>query len=177
LRDYVVIRDFLHPIQNQQMTDYALRNIDLFLERSTRPDYPPQKGHKFVGDWDLSDVIHAVKQAIPNVLGSLRIKDFSIVGIESEVSGHFNNGFLGIHDDVFCRENRLLSYVYYFHRLPREFIGGQLLIHKPLIDECYLIEPENNTIVIFLPYLKHQVVPVLCDDFSKGRFCVNGWIS
>jgi Rps23 Pro-64 3,4-dihydroxylase Tpa1-like proline 4-hydroxylase len=70
---------------------------------------------------------------------------------------------------------RLLSFVYYFHKEPKTYTGGELIIHgKDLLN----IEPVNNMIIFFDPMLLHEVTVVsspgkICEN---GRFTLNGWI-
>jgi SM-20-related protein len=81
---------------------------------------------------------------------------------------------------------RTLSYVFYFHKEPKGFRGGEFRLYhsritegryecgEPVVD----IAPINNSILFFLSYRHHEVLPVHCPSrrFADGRFTINGWV-
>ena len=79
-------------------------------------------------------------------------------------------------------QDRLLSAVYYFHREPKGFSGGQLRLHRfgsngepgDYVD----IEPERNSLVVFPSWTTHEVRTVHCPtgQFADYRFAVNCWL-
>ena len=72
---------------------------------------------------------------------------------------------------------RLINYVYYLHRQPKSFSGGDLLLYDGLAASTFTrIEPLDNSIVLFPSRILHEVTMVECDpgDFGSGRFSVNG---
>ena len=75
---------------------------------------------------------------------------------------------------------REINYVYYLHRRPKSFSGGDLLLHDGdlggLLNAFTRIEPEDNSIVLFPSRCVHEVTEVQCDpgDFGAGRFSLNG---
>lgn len=82
---------------------------------------------------------------------------------------------------------RVISLVYYLHRRPRPFKGGELVLWdkvrdgdgKPRQGEGFrVLEPEANTLVAFPSDFYHQVRTVRMPDgaFGDGRFTVNGWL-
>lgn len=113
------------------------------------------------------------------VIQELNILPFERDGIEIQITSHNHGEFFKPHIDKGrgITQNRMVTFVYYFHSLPKMFTGGQLLFlrnkPKPLI-----IEPDNNTIVFFDSSLLHAVHPISCPSkqFAHGRFTVNGWI-
>jgi Rps23 Pro-64 3,4-dihydroxylase Tpa1-like proline 4-hydroxylase len=78
--------------------------------------------------------------------------------------------------------------VYYFHRKPKAFFGGQLRLY-PLIKAeagayvdaeagAYVdIEPQSDSVVFFPSWFPHEVLPVHCESgaFADGRFSINCW--
>jgi Rps23 Pro-64 3,4-dihydroxylase Tpa1-like proline 4-hydroxylase len=81
--------------------------------------------------------------------------------------------------------NRVLSFVYFFHKVPRRYTGGELLLFdsNPVSDEYTAtgfttIVPEDNALVIFPSRFFHCVVPIRCagQDFLDSRFVVNGFV-
>lgn len=81
---------------------------------------------------------------------------------------------------------RVLTYVYYFHREPKSFTGGELVIYDSKSENGYLvaakshkvIQPTNNTIIFFPSQCMHEVLPVSCPSeyFADSRFTINGWL-
>jgi len=92
---------------------------------------------------------------------------------------HNDNG----QDEVSARK---ITFVYFFHREPKVFEGGELRIQSPVIDNAafgsgnyYTIVPRQNQLVLFDSSLTHEITPVKCSSgkFADSRFTVNGWIS
>ncbi|WP_109777936.1 2OG-Fe(II) oxygenase [Streptomyces sp. CG 926] len=105
------------------------------------------------------------------------------------LTAHGEGGHFGIHTDASrVRDvSTALSAVYYLHRTPRGFGGGQLRLYDTVVDdgrarpgESYrTIEPEHDTIVFFPAGAFHEVVPSTCPSgwFSDHRFTLTTWIS
>lgn len=75
--------------------------------------------------------------------------------------------------------DRLLSAVLYFHRQPRAFEGGVLRLLSWSADEQEWrdLEPEDNRLVAFASWARHEVRPVSCPSrrFEDYRFGLNCW--
>ncbi|MGW7330384.1 2OG-Fe(II) oxygenase [Streptomyces sp. NPDC054840] len=106
------------------------------------------------------------------------------------LTAHGEGGHFGIHTDASrVRDvSTALSAVYYLHRTPRAFGGGQLRLYDTVVDddgrarpgESYrTIEPEHDTIAFFPSGAFHEVVPSTCPSgrFSDHRFTLTTWIS
>ncbi|MEU3431426.1 2OG-Fe(II) oxygenase [Streptomyces gardneri] len=105
---------------------------------------------------------------------------------------HNDGDFYGPHQDTSAAyaPRRLLTFVYYLHRTPRPFGGGELRVFDaalPLHTETTGAweertwrdwEPEHDSIVFFLPTAWHEVRPVVCPGRQHGdsRFAINGWL-
>ena len=101
---------------------------------------------------------------------------------------HFNEEFYKVHKDSGKKHGtgtRKITFVYYFHNLPRQFTGGDLLLFdtdlkkNKYIDKSTRIEPLNNSVLFFPSDFYHLVTPVLCetDRIENGRFTINGWLN
>jgi SM-20-related protein len=110
------------------------------------------------------------------------------VGVrELQVTRHGDGGFFSVHTDAAAYPatlawSRHLTFIYYFHRLPRGFSGGDL----PLFDAAAggdfsftRIDPAHNPLVLFQSTRLHTVTRVYCpsDDPLEGRWTVNGWLN
>ncbi|MFZ0505877.1 MAG: 2OG-Fe(II) oxygenase [Chthoniobacterales bacterium] len=83
------------------------------------------------------------------------------------------------HSDAYGGGNwrRRISCVYYLHRLPRAFEGGDLVIYDGH-RRAYAVEPEHNSALFFPSHLIHEVLSVTCrsKEFIDSRFAINVWI-
>jgi len=103
--------------------------------------------------------------------------------LKVELTSHSNGEYYSIHRDSGGGYDRYLSYVYYFHELPRKFSGGQLhLYDTDTTQNIYLksftsIDPTHNSLIIFPSEYFHQVCKVTLSSNRRreGRFTLNGW--
>jgi SM-20-related protein len=72
---------------------------------------------------------------------------------------------------------RRISCVYYVHRRPRAFEGGDLIVYDHR-GRAHRVRAEHNTAVFFPSHLLHEVQPVICRSgaFADSRFSINVWI-
>ncbi len=105
------------------------------------------------------------------------------------ITAHCDGDFLGPHHDdgwPGLRNGRLLSFVYWFHDLPRRFDGGSLSLAgwnrlsgviSPTGPKVHL-EPDNDTMVVFPSATRHELRAVRCapDDFRAARFALVGFV-
>jgi hypothetical protein len=105
---------------------------------------------------------------------------------------HNDGDFYRAHQDTDGVQytDRVLTFVYYLHRTPRPFQGGELRVFdsaKPVhatrterwADRTWRDwEPEHDSIVFFRPTIWHEVRKVTCPDRrpENSRFAVNGWL-
>ena len=128
-----------------------------------------------------------VRSLVPEILERLRMDGIGRYSIEMCMCVYLDGGFYKAHRDNQSESNRQrkLSFVYFLHREPRRFSGGDLLLHDMDTDagsyspgEFSRIVPLRNSIVIFPCGCWHQVTPVQCgtDDFGDGRWVVKGHV-
>lgn len=128
-----------------------------------------------------------LRSVLPHVLARWRMEALHRSRIEMDVTVHLGGEFYTRHRDNAEEGNRprKLSYVYYFHRQPRPFAGGDLLLYDTDLETSRAtaaaftrIEPLHNSLVIFPSDAYHEITPVECDtrDFLDGRFTVDGWV-
>ncbi len=90
------------------------------------------------------------------------------------------------HIDRFSNNSRLITVVYYFHKEPQCWEGGQIEFTKSPIaigvevdkdSNKKLVTPQNDMMVIFGGNNAHRVLPTKSPkEFSKGRFSMNCWV-
>jgi SM-20-related protein len=124
---------------------------------------------------------------LPHVLQALGKRPFPVVDLEIQLTASNHAEFFSAHidnDDDELR-GRELTFVYFFHREPRRFAGGELRIFDtakteggPTATEHFqLVYPLQNQVVFFPSSFLHEILPVICPsrEFADSRFTVNGW--
>jgi Rps23 Pro-64 3,4-dihydroxylase Tpa1-like proline 4-hydroxylase len=125
---------------------------------------------------------------LPAVLQRLQMEDISVKGIESQITASNDGDFFHNHHDNSepAVRSRQLTFVYFFHKEPRPFEGGELRIHDFCLESgqyvsagtYQAIAPQPNQIVFFPSSLLHEITPVECPSrrFADSRFTLNGWL-
>lgn len=138
----------------------------------------------------VAPVKERVLAALDSALPRLGIPAFRIDWVEAQVTIHGNHHFYNAHRDDEPDPNspvfaRTVSYVYYLHRRPKAFGGGQLRLYDSdpaagMFNPAAFtqVEPANNTLILFPSWAYHEVRPVAlaCADPFDGRITVNGWV-
>jgi SM-20-related protein len=154
---------------------YGERNrIDLSYRRSSKL--------KPIGELE-NEVRADVTTVLPCMCECLGIAPFDPARFEVEMVAHGDGAFFSRHEDIVIRPGmtnyRVISAVYYFHRLPKSFSGGVLRIH-PIGEAASFvdIEPANDKLIFFPSWVPHEVMPVVCPSarFEDSRFAINCWI-
>lgn len=123
------------------------------------------------------------------ILERLGLAPFAVGMRELQVTRHLDGGFYRVHRDAGLAGDvsatRTLTYVYYFHRTPRRFTGGDLLLFDHGEDGkrssglgFTRLAPDDDTLVFFASDRLHTVTPVSLssNDPMDGRWTVNGWL-
>ena len=114
------------------------------------------------------------------------LKPFTIDEYEIELVAHGHGAFFKRHCDTLTQQSaaespmaRVVSVIYYFHRQPCAFTGGQLRIYSLLNEDFIDIEPSHNKLVMFPAIVPHEVLPVNCpsQQFEDARFAINIWLN
>ena len=160
------------------------KNAETFLDRETRNALVLDKDEPVTRDvrsWFLPKL----RAVLPEVLGRLRMDDSDMGHTAVEVTVHLHGDFFVAHRDKSPAgaRHRIVSCVLFFHREPKPFAGGDLLLHDPghagggVAGAFSRIEPFRGGIVFFPGDCLHEITPVACGaEFGDGRFTVNGWI-
>jgi Rps23 Pro-64 3,4-dihydroxylase Tpa1-like proline 4-hydroxylase len=125
---------------------------------------------------------------LPRVLQRWGRDPFAISRIESQITASNHGDFFRCHSDDGMPEvaSREITFVYFFHREPKAFSGGELRIYDSApendgnraVSSYRVIVPEQNQLVVFASGLSHEITPVRCPSgqFVDSRFTVNGWL-
>jgi len=193
----VVLDEFLAPQELAELTSFALEHEAEF--RSSEVISPTTEGGVVNYDHRRSRVmmdlgrhqdviVERIRKVLPQVLEKLEMEEFTIAGVEAQITSSSDGDFFHFHSDnaserVACR---YLTFVYFFHQEPRRFDGGELRIYDARLEEgVYVSEgsyqtivPQQNQIVFFPCQLMHEITPVKCSSqgFADSRFTLNGWL-
>ena len=124
---------------------------------------------------------------LPRILPSVGMEPFPIAQVEAQITASNDGDYFRPHEDnggppLHTRE---LTFVYFFHREPKAFRGGELRIYgtretngeAPAGADYRAIVPQQNQVVLFPSHLMHEITPVDCPSgaFLASRFTLNGW--
>lgn len=187
---YVQIDNFLSMEEGSRLLDYVIQQESAFAPTNTSTGDSDYRRsiilHSFPEFSEL--IVNRIQSIIPGVLSKLELSPFFISQIETQLTAHNDGNYYKVHNDNGSLEaaSRELSYVYYFHRQPKPFSGGELLIYDSKIENNFYVaaesfktvEPRNNSIVFFLSRYMHEILPVSCPSqaFADSRFTINGWV-
>jgi Rps23 Pro-64 3,4-dihydroxylase Tpa1-like proline 4-hydroxylase len=133
-------------------------------------------------------LVQRIKTVLPQVLEKLGMPAFEIAGVEAQITSSNDGDYFHFHSDNGNERvaSRHLTFVYFFHREPKQFEGGELRIHDAHLEEgLYLpqgsyqtVSPRQNQIVFFPCETLHEITPVKCKSqaFADSRFTLNGWL-
>jgi Rps23 Pro-64 3,4-dihydroxylase Tpa1-like proline 4-hydroxylase len=126
-------------------------------------------------------VTERVLAVYPWVVTRLGRPLFDVRHVELQVTSSNNDEWFKAHRDSAAGavDSRTLTFVYYCHREPRAFTGGDLRIFLPPDDDSSItIAPLQNSVVFFPSNQLHEVLPVHCPSgrLADSRLTVNGWL-
>jgi len=133
-------------------------------------------------------IANRIQSCLPRVLARLGHKAFPIARFETQITASNDGDFFRWHSDNGQPEiaTRELTFVYFFHREPKAFRGGELRIYDSRkqngsvvpLPNYRAVVPQQNQIVFFPSSLAHEITPIQNDSraFVDSRFTVNGWL-
>jgi SM-20-related protein len=196
LYNFLRIENFLNINSNKALLSYCYNNETDFIDSrvgKSREDgkvnlnYRICKTNYNLGEFKLK-LEKEINANFDFFCESLKIKPFEINDIELQIAAHGDGAFFKPHIDTHTEiennsKNRVISAVYYFFNEPRQFEGGELLLHPFNFmkgeDSPITLSPINNSLVIFPSFGMHEVLPVSCPnvEFKNWRFAINCWIN
>ena len=190
---FVYIENFLSDSEQEQIWNLVNINQTQFKhsqlgDENTDTEYRKshvlsQKELKPITSW-FSEKLDTI---LPSIFERLQMEPFNVNQKEIQLTVHKNKAFYKVHTDSADEDyykNRHLTFVYYFHKLPKLFEGGEILLFDTdTINNSYTtqhtkITPSNNSIIFFPSNYYHQVTPVhlKSNKLKNGRFTINGWV-
>ena len=184
---FVRLTDFLPPASRDGLLRDVLAAGERFAPARKRVNARIVRTARFDLDEPTTRDVRSwfapkLRAVLPEALWRLRMEDVDMRRIELKVTVYLHGGFFAAHRDARCG-NQILSFVHYFHRVPKPFVGGDLLLHDAgraggsPAGAFSRIEPLCNNIVFFPSDCWHEITPVACGaEFGDGRFTVIGWV-
>jgi len=196
----VVLNEFLAPQELSELMTYALqREAEFKSSEVISPrgdpgaiDYDHRRSRVLMdlGKYEAI-IVERIRGVLPRVLEQLGIEEFPITHVEAQITASNDGDFFGAHSDDAQEAiaSRRLTFVYFFHREPRQFKGGELRLHDTYgtngsrseargTGGYHSIVPQQNQIVFFPCSLLHEITAVECASraFADSRFTLNGWL-
>jgi Rps23 Pro-64 3,4-dihydroxylase Tpa1-like proline 4-hydroxylase len=193
----VILDEFLAPQELQELTRFTIEHQgDFRASEVVEPrsesgvvNYEHRRSQVLT---DLQQyrnlMLKRIKAVLPQILDQLGMEEFSIADVEAQITASNDGDFFHFHSDNSDElvAPRHLTFVYFFHREPRQFEGGELRIHDARLEDgnyvsqgsYQTIVPQQNQIVFFPCELLHEITPVKCSSqaFADSRFTLNGWL-
>jgi len=194
---YAIFEEFLVRPEMEALTRFVLDTSTRFrqsqvVSECTRPDGSDPSYRRSRVTLELGPFAELISARIhaffPQILRALRHPVFPIRWIEPQLTASNDGDFFRVHNDSTHANapSRELTFVYFFHREPKPFSGGELLLYDWAVTNGYpepvrvrkTITPQQNEIVFFPSWCLHEVLPVDCVSrrFEDSRFTLNGWI-
>jgi Rps23 Pro-64 3,4-dihydroxylase Tpa1-like proline 4-hydroxylase len=192
----VVLDEFLAPAELEALMRHAqLREPQFRVSEVISPGVPGGsvdfEYRRSMVLFDLADpgsaLVERARVYLPRVLAKLGRQPFPITRVEAQITASNDGDFFRWHCDDGQGEiaTREITFVYFLHREPKPFRGGELRIYDsrneqgvtvPTADYRVVV-PRQNQIVFFPSALAHEITPIECPSkaFVDSRFTVNGW--
>ena len=187
--------DVLEPDEHARLLEYALTHEPGFeasavMVSSTDSHVDPR--YRASGTlMSLDDLVggleRRLRSLIPYARRELGLPWFPVGKAEIQMAVHQLGDFFGAHVDDGNESvaGRRLTCVYYFHRQPKRFSGGELRLydtierngHAERAETFVSVEPADNSAVFFASDCFHEVRAVRSQtrSFPDSRFSVNVW--
>jgi len=187
--------DVLDPDEHARLLEYALAHEPGFeasavMVSSTESRVDPRRrasGTLMTLDDLVGSLERRLRTLIPHTRRELGLRWFPVGKAEIQMAVHQLGDFFGTHvdDGAEAVAGRRLTCVYYFHRQPKRFSGGELRLYDSVERdgrltraETYVsVEPRDNSAVFFPSNRPHEVCPVRSEtrSFPDSRFSINVW--
>jgi Rps23 Pro-64 3,4-dihydroxylase Tpa1-like proline 4-hydroxylase len=199
---HALIPDFMTDAELAQVLAFTLAHADTFQNSGTYQEHT--QGDSTTGDLTtgrrsrildgpangaMAALIMPKLQALmPQIWSRLRMDPLPLSSLECQITAHGDGDFFATHTDNDPPEiaYRRISYVYYFHRAPKQFIGGHLCLYHTLFHGggatcgrlAVDIDPPRNGLMIFPTFVFHKVSQIGCASsaLADQRLTLNGWL-
>lgn len=192
-------RDFLDPAEHEALLEWSIANRQRFAPARLSGNLldPSRRVAERLNDLGPHRAVleRGLNENLADIFRRTGSKPFEVEYFELEVAAHGDGAFFAHHSDMPVgvgrrplggdltgKQDRVVSAVYYFHREPKRFSGGTLRLYRlgdhDASGDYIEFEPEQNSLVVFPSWVRHEVRRVSCPDcgFEDYRFAVNAWL-
>jgi SM-20-related protein len=190
---WVVLDEFLAPRELEELICYVLQheaefqNSKVISPNGSRGviDYEHRRSRVLMGLGKYQEIIlQRIRCVLPKVLDRLGIEEFPVAHTEAQITASNDGDFFSPHTDDGQEtiSSRRITFVYFFHREPCQFAGGELRLHdsrgNSKTGSYQTIVPQQNQVVFFPCSVLHEITQVQCPSgvFADSRFTLNGWL-
>ena len=197
---HALIPDFLTDAEREQILAFTMAHAQAFQNSGVHdapssgfapPSYRIRSSRVLDGPANgalAAMMMPKLQELMPKLWSQLRVDPLPLNTMECQVTAHGDGDFFATHTDNGTPEiaHRKISYVYYFHREPKQFSGGHLNLYCTLFQKGYGkcgglaadIDPPRNGLVIFPTFIYHEVTPIRCASaaLTDQRLTLNGWL-
>jgi predicted 2-oxoglutarate/Fe(II)-dependent dioxygenase YbiX len=189
----LIIDDFLQAESNSWLLSFIGSNRHRFSHAKTGGQFAESRSGRTIDNVpELRELMMLqILPLLPAICTQFHLSYTAIEKFECQVTSYGDGDFYRPHIDLVDLPDadsgapphgaqRLVSYTYYLHAVPKKYLGGDLTIFAPADGDKTraTIESKNNRIVFFPSNVLHEVTPVSMPDgdVESSRLSVNGWI-
>jgi Rps23 Pro-64 3,4-dihydroxylase Tpa1-like proline 4-hydroxylase len=192
----VLLEEFLAPEELQELMQHTLaRESEFRMSEVISPgvpggitDFEHRRSHVLMDLGQCHQLLaKRLQGCLPRITRKLGQDLFPISRVEMQITASNDGDFFHWHCDnaEATIASREITFVYFFHREPKKFHGGELRIYDSRwengryvpMQNYRAIVPQQNQVVLFASSLAHEITPVECPSqaFVDSRFTANGW--
>ena len=187
---YLVIDDLLCPAEHQDMLVFATASEQHFTAGTVVGDHPEHRQNLVIPTFGDSAHARLIQNRVlvwyPLLAKALGMPVVPVGLVESQLTAARSRQFYKLHADVGPDCPREFSCIYYMHRQPRGFAGGELRLYDCIeqggqsrpADTFEVVDVVSNRLVVFPSGEFHEAMPVRCPsgEFADSRFAITTWI-
>jgi SM-20-related protein len=194
---YIVLEEFLvwQEIEsflefvNLRKSEFQISQVVPSGSRRDEIDATHRRSQVLLDCAPFRDVIaDRIKFYFSHIQEALHHPPLEIRQIEVQITASNDGDFFRMHNDSedAYLPSREITFVYFLHREPKAFTGGELRLfdwywkdnRRLPLETFATVVPRQNEIVFFPSSFPHEVCTVHCPSraFIDGRLTVNGWI-
>lgn len=127
-----------------------------------------------------------IEACIAPMTSRLGLAPFTPGIVELKCTVYGDGDFFRVHADNRNHPTRRISFIYYFHHMPKRYSGGALLLYDGDVADPTNFFPESvtrletldNSLVVFPSSAHHEVEPVVCPSglSTDARFTFAGHV-
>jgi Rps23 Pro-64 3,4-dihydroxylase Tpa1-like proline 4-hydroxylase len=194
--DLIILEELFAPAEMNELWSFAMDHEPDFInsqvvndQHDSRRDDDYRRSRVLFDVADIYPLMTGrIREVLPSVLDRLGMAPFDITEIELQITASNDGEWFKPHRDSGngAVRNRELTFVYYCHREPRQFSGGQLKMFGPFEhadhpdehSQAQMFTPMQNSAVFFPSHYMHEVLTTHCPSrqFTDSRLTYNGWL-